>query len=74
MVPAGNKAKHLSSVNHTTKKIHHHHHHHKNLIFDQLRDRGGLIMCINKSLTYVVFEMEDRAPATNSGSELGRHQ
>ena len=25
-VPAGNKAKHLSSVNHTTKAIHHHHH------------------------------------------------
>ena len=28
MVPAGNKAKRLSSVNHTTKTIHHHHHHH----------------------------------------------
>ena len=27
MVPAGNKAKSLSSVNHTTKTIHHHHHH-----------------------------------------------
>ena len=26
MVPAGNKAKHVSSVNHTTKTIHHHHH------------------------------------------------
>ena len=26
MVPTGNKAKHLSSVNHTTKAIHHHHH------------------------------------------------
>ena len=25
MIPAGNKAKHLSSVNHTTKTIHHHH-------------------------------------------------
>ena len=25
MVPAGNKAKSLSSVNHTTKTIHHHH-------------------------------------------------
>ena len=24
MVPAGNKAKHLSSINHTTKTIHHH--------------------------------------------------
>ena len=29
MVPAGNKAKHLSSVNHTTKTNHHHHHHHQ---------------------------------------------
>ena len=28
MVPAGNKAKRLSSVNHTTKTIHDHHHHH----------------------------------------------
>ena len=28
MVPAGNKTKCLSSVNHTTKTIHHHHHHH----------------------------------------------
>ena len=28
MVPAGNKAKRLSSVNHTTKTIHHHHQHH----------------------------------------------
>ena len=27
MVPAGNKAKRLSSVNHTTKTIHHHHIH-----------------------------------------------
>ena len=32
MVPAGSKAKRLSSVNHTTKTIrhyHHHHHHHQ---------------------------------------------
>ena len=28
MVLAGNKAKRLSSVNHTTKTNHHHHHHH----------------------------------------------
>ena len=27
MVPAGNKAKRISSVNHTTKTIHHQHHH-----------------------------------------------
>ena len=30
MVPAGNKANHLSSVNHTTKIVHYHHHHHNN--------------------------------------------
>ena len=29
MVPAGNKAKRLSSVNHTTITIHHHHHYHQ---------------------------------------------
>ena len=28
MVPAENKAKRLSSVNHTARTIHHHHHHH----------------------------------------------
>ena len=28
MIPIGNKAKCLSSVNHTTKTIHHHHRHH----------------------------------------------
>ena len=28
MVPVGNTAKRLSSVNHTIKAIHHHHHHH----------------------------------------------
>ena len=28
MVPAGNNANRLSSVNYTTKTIHHHHHHH----------------------------------------------
>ena len=39
MIPAGNKAKHLSSVNHTTKTFHHHHHHrhhHKTSIFEYL--------------------------------------
>ena len=29
MIPAGNKAKPLSSVNHATKKIHNHYHHHQ---------------------------------------------
>ena len=28
MVPAGNKAKRLSLINHTTKTNHHHYHHH----------------------------------------------
>ena len=33
MVPAGNKAKCLSSLNHTTKTIHHHHHRCKKTFF-----------------------------------------
>ena len=33
MVPAGNKAKRLSPVNHTTKTIHYHLHHHHNSTF-----------------------------------------
>ena len=36
MVPAGNKAKRLSSVSHTTKTIHHHHHHHHHHHFDTI--------------------------------------
>ena len=32
MVPTGNTAKHLSSLNHTTKTILHHHHHYINII------------------------------------------
>ena len=32
MVPAGNKAKHLSSVNYTTKTIHHHHQQQQHII------------------------------------------
>ena len=39
VVPAGNKSKCLSSVNHTTKRIHHyHHHHHHNMAFVGLRE------------------------------------
>ena len=35
MVPASNKAKRLSSVNYTRKKIHdHHHHNHQNDVTD----------------------------------------
>ena len=32
MVPAGNKSKRLSSVNHSTKTIHHYHRHHLNSV------------------------------------------
>ena len=38
MTPAGNKAKCLSSVNHTTKTIHHHHHYHHGLIYDLVEE------------------------------------
>ena len=41
MVPAGNKAKHLSSVNHTTKTIHHHHHHHAPVTLTSVIIFGG---------------------------------
>ena len=47
MVPAGNKAKRLSSVNHTTKTIHdddddddddhHHHHHHHHQLWVKIK-------------------------------------
>ena len=36
MVPAGNKAKCLLPVNHTTKTIHYHHHHHHHPPFDTI--------------------------------------
>ena len=45
MVPAGNKAKRISSVNHATKTIHHHHHHHqrkKNNLERNTTDYGTL--------------------------------
>ena len=47
MVPAGDKAKRLSSVNHTTKTIHHHHlHHHLELavISRNIRRASRLIL------------------------------
>ena len=37
MVLAGNKAKRLSLVNHTTKTIHHHHHHHQPMLLQIYR-------------------------------------
>ena len=38
MTPAGNKAKRLSSVNHTTKTIHHYHHYHLGLIYELVEE------------------------------------
>ena len=39
MVPAGNKAKHISLVNHTTKTILHHHHLSPDKLISANRDR-----------------------------------
>ena len=39
MVTAGNKAKRLSSVNHTTKTIHHHHHQKNSLVIVSWEDK-----------------------------------
>ena len=50
MVSARNKAKRLSSINHTTKTIyhhhhqHHHHHHHHELLFETERSEVRLIL------------------------------
>ena len=56
MVPAGNKAKRLSSVNHTTKTIHHHHHlHHHTLliiILSALIAINNVGQLINNSVEY----------------------
>ena len=43
MVPAGNTAKRLSSINHTTKTIHHHHH------------QKALIKILKKILSVIVL-------------------
>ena len=45
MVPAGNKAKHLSSVNHTTKTIHHHRHHHHYQKETSIQWREKIMIC-----------------------------
>ena len=50
VVPAGNKAKRLSSVNHTTKAIHHHHHHHHHHHYHH---------CIHKVMpTYILINVQ----------------
>ena len=65
MIPAGNKAKPLSSVKHTIKTTHHHHHHHHQiflylylfLVFILSNFRNGKrswIKCFN---TYSLFSI-----------------
>ena len=53
MVLAGNKAKCLSSINHTTKPIyhnhHHHHHHHHHYLHQNDTDK-------NKTLELTIFD------------------
>ena len=59
MVPAGNKATRLSSVNHTTKTIHHHHHHHhhhKRFDNEKLRESLVTYFTTGKNISYDVFE------------------
>ena len=51
MVPAGNKAKCLSSVNHTTKTIHHHHHHHHTSLLSN-------VFNINESVDELNMDLE----------------
>ena len=50
MVPAGNKAKCLSSVNHTTKTIHHHHHQ-----YQQIRETAYLVKFTEEVLKKTSF-------------------
>ena len=47
MVPAGNKAKRLSWVNHTTKAIHHHLHQ-KIQNFEKMKKTSGDIIILHK--------------------------
>ena len=48
MVPAGNKAKRLSSVNHTTKTIHHYHHHPSIKNFQKVLNEAQILLTPNK--------------------------
>ena len=50
MVPAENKAKRLSSVNHTARTIHHHHHHQgslKDKILDPFNTKSDAKIFLN---------------------------
>ena len=47
MVPAGNKAKRLPLVNHTTKRFHHHHHyHHHRQYLKQINIFIEIVICV----------------------------
>ena len=62
MVPAGNKAKRLSSVNHTTKTIRHHHHHHHQAFFNsKFWSRKNAI----------VYSVEKSSPAHTANGKKG---
>ena len=57
MVPAGNKAKSLSPVNHTTKTIHHHHHHHHH--HHQIYPNASIYNIKNKDTLQEKFFLEE---------------
>ena len=64
MVPAGNKAKRLSSVNHTTKTIHHHHHHHHNHHHRPLSLYSKTFVLITQNLASHFISQYESAPST----------
>ena len=59
MVPAGNKAKRLSSINHTTKTIHHHHH--QKALIKILKKILSVIVLLTKlwSISYGVLNLNE---------------
>ena len=62
MVPARNKTKHFSSVNHTTKTVHHHHHHHyhnhHHLIIISELDRSSLVLTFSSPKNSTLESMQ----------------
>ena len=48
MVPAGNKAKRHSSLNHIAKKIHHHQHQ-----FPVIKTSASSVKCVSETLLFV---------------------
>ena len=67
MVPAGNKTKCLSSVNHTTKTIHHHHHHSELFwsAFSRIQTVYGEMRSISP------YSVQNRENADQNNSEYG---